>query len=292
MSIDRLQERIRKTKNPSVIDLTVCKKVIPACVLEQAGSWPKAYLQYMQELMESLRGVVPALRFRFNGFAVYGAEGFDLLKTITKRAKRLGFYVLLDAPEALGQLEAEQTAQILFAEDGPAAFDGLILSSYIGSDGIKPYAKLLKENEKTLFAVIRTPNKSAPEVQDLLAGSRLVHIAMAEKVNTMTVGLTGKCGYSQIGCAAAATSADSLRTLRSKYKNMFILVDGYDYSSANVKYCSNAFDPLGHGAVVCAGQGITGAWLESDCCEDMYLSLAIDAVERMKKNLTRYVTIL
>lgn len=292
MSIDRLQERIRKTKNPSVIDLTVCKKVIPACVLEQAGSWPKAYLQYMQELMESLRGVVPALRFRFNGFAIYGAEGFDLLKTITKRAKRLGFYVLLDAPEALGQLEAEQTAQILFAEDGPAAFDGLILSSYIGSDGIKPYAKLLKENEKTLFAVIRTPNKSAPEVQDLLAGSRLVHIAMAEKVNTMTVGLTGKCGYSQIGCAAAATSADSLRTLRSKYKNMFIFVDGYDYSSANAKYCSNAFDPLGHGAVVCAGQGITGAWLESDCCEDMYLSLAIDAVERMKKNLTRYVTIL
>lgn len=292
MSIDRLQERIRKTKNPSVIDLTVSKKILPSCVLEQADSWQKAYLQYMQELMESLRGVVPALRFRFNGFAIYGPEGLGLLKTITKRAKRLGFYILLDAPEAFSQSEAEQTAQILFAEDGPAAFDGLILSAYMGSDGIKPYAKLLKENEKSLFVVIRTPNKSAPEVQDLLSGSRLVHMAMAEKVNTMTGALTGKCGYSQIGCAAAATSADSLRTLRSKYKNMFILVDGYDYSTANAKYCSNAFDPLGHGAVVCAGQGITGAWIDSDCCADMYLSLAVDAAERMKKNLTKYVTIL
>ena len=292
MSIDRLQERIRRTKNPSVIDLTVCKKVIPACVIEQAGSWQKAYLQYMQELIESLRGIVPALRFRFNGFAIYGADGLELLKTITKRAKRLGFYILLDAPEALGQMESEQTAEILFAEDGPAVFDGLILPAYIGSDGIKPYARLLKENEKTLFVVIRTPNKSASEVQDLLAGSRLVHIAMAEKINTFIGGVAGKCGYAQIGCAASATSADSLRTLRSKYKNMFIFVDGYDYSSANAKYCSNAFDSLGHGAIVCAGLGITGAWNDSDCNEDMYLSLAIEAAERMKKNLTKYVTIL
>ena len=292
MSIDRLQERIRKTKNPSVIDLTVNTKVIPAAVLEQAGSWQKAYLQYMQELMESLRGVVPALRFRFNGFAIYGAEGLELLKTITKRARRLGFYILLDAPESLGRMEAEQTAEILFCEDGLATFDGVILTSYIGSDGIKPYAKLLKDNEKTLFVVIRTPNKSASELQDLLTGSRLAHIAMAEKVNTIAGSLTAKCGYSHIGCAAAATSADSLRTLRSKYKNMFIFVDGYDYSAANAKYCSNAFDSLGHGAVVCAGQGITGAWIDSDCNEEMYLSVAVDAAERMKKNLTRYVTIL
>lgn len=292
MSIDRLQDRIRKTKNPSVIDLTVSKKILPPCVLEQADSWQKAYLAYMQELMEAFRGLVPALRFRFNGFAIYGAEGLELLKTITKRAKRLGFYILLDAPEALSRSEAELTAQMLFSEDGPAVFDGLLLSSYIGSDGIKPYAQLLKENEKSLFVVIRTPNKSAPEVQDLLAGSRLVHMVMAEKVNTMTGGLTGKCGYSQLGCAAAATSADSLKTLRSKYKNMFLFVDGYDYTTANAKYCSSAFDPLGHGAVICAGQGITGAWIDSDCCEDMYLSLAVDAAERMKKNLTKYVTIL
>lgn len=292
MSIDRLQERIRKTKNPSVIDLTVSKHMMPDCVLEQADSWQKAYLAYMQELMEAFRGLVPALRFRFNGFAIYGAEGLELLKTITKRANRLGFYILLDAPEALSRSEAELTAQMLFSEDGPAVFDGLLLSSYIGSDGIKPYAQLLKENKKSLFVVIRTPNKSAPEVQDLLAGSRLVHMVMAEKVNTMTGGLTGKCGYSQLGCAAAATSAGSLKTLRSKYKNMFLFVDGYDYTTANAKYCSNAFDPLGHGAVVCAGQGVAAAWIGSDRCVLDYLDIAVEAAERMKKNLTKYVTIL
>ena len=292
MSIDRLQERIRRTKNPSVVDLTVSKNMIPACVLERADSWQKAYLAYMQELMEAFRGLVPALRFRFNGFAIYGPEGLELLKTVTKRAKRLGFYILLDAPEALSLSDAEQTAQILFDGDGPAVFDGLILTSYIGNDGIKPYAKLLKENERSLFVVIRTPNRSAPEVQDLLAGSRLVHMVMAEKVNTMTGGLTGKCGYAQLGCAAAATSADSLKTLRSKYKNMFLLVDGYDYSTANAKYCSNAFDALGHGAVVCAGQGVAAAWIDSDRCVLDYLDIAVDAAERMKKNLTKYVTIL
>ena len=292
MSIDRLQERIRKTKNPSVIDLTVSKKILPGAVLAQTDSWQKAYLQYMQELMESLRGVVPALRFRFNGFAIHGPEGLELLKTVTKRAKRLGFYILLDAPEAIGILEAEQTAELLFAEDGPAAFDGLILSSDMGTDGIKPYAKLLKEQEKSLFVVIRTPNKSAAETQDLLAGSRVMHVAMAEKVNTLTGSLTGKCGYSQIGCLASATSADSLRTLRSKYKNMFILVDGYDYSNANAKNCSVAFDSLGHGAVVCAGSSVTAAWRDENVDPRNYLESTLRAAERMRKNITRYITIL
>lgn len=292
MSIDRLQERIRRTKNPSVIDLTVDKKVIPECVSSQADTWTKAYMLFAQEMLEALRGLVPAVRFQFNGFAIYGAEGLELLNKVTKRAQKLGYYVLLDAPEAICAARAEQTAELLLDLENSVCFDGLIVSSYIGSDGLKPYAKRLKKSEKSLFVVIRTPNKSASELQDLLTGSRLVHMAMADVVNNLAAPLLGRCGFSQIGCAASATSADSLRTLRSKYKSMFLLVDGYDYPVANAKNCSHAFDSLGHGAIVCAGASVTGAWLEADCSETQYLSLAVEAAERMKKNLTKYVPVL
>jgi len=78
--------------------------------------------------------------------------------------------------------------------------------------------------------------------------------------------------------------------LRSKYPEMFLLVDGYDYSGANAKNCSFAFDRLGHGAIVCAGSSIIGAWKEETEADP--LAAAVSAVERMKKNLTRYVTIL
>ena len=292
MSMDRLQEKIRRTKNPSVIDLTVSDTMVPGCISAQCADWAQSYLQYAGQLMEALRGQVPALRFSFNGFAVRGVKGLEALRSVLKKAQKMNYYVFLDAPEALSADAAAQTADQLLSEDLDLAFDGVILSSYIGSDGIKPYAKKLSKAGKSLFVVTRTPNKSAPELQDLLTGSRLVYMAMADVVNNLQSGPTGRSGFASIGCAAAATSADNLKNLRSKYKNMFLFVDGYDYSNANAKICSNAFDSYGHGAVICGGPAVTGAWREPDCCEEDYLALAQEAAERMKKNLTKYVAIL
>ena len=292
MSVDKLQEKIRRVKNPTVIDMSPDSRMIPPSILEGAASWADAYLQYIQELIEALHGSVPALRFQFNAFALLGAEGLRVLGVVTKRAQRQGYYVLLDAPEALSADRAEQNAQLLLGENAPASFDGLIVSSYIGSDGLKPYAKAIAKTGKSLFVVIRTPNKSASELQDLLTGSRLVHMAMADVVNHLETPTPGRCGYNQIGCAASATSADSLRTLRSKYKNMFLLVDGYGYSTANAKNCSYAFDSVGHGAIVCASSCVTMAWQEPDCPPQDYIRLAQEEVGRIKKNLSKYVTVL
>lgn len=292
MSVDKLQDRIRRVKTPVVIDLSADSRMVPPVLLEQTEKWNEAYLQYVQQLLEALKGNVPAVRFQFNAFALLGPDGLKTLKTVTKRAQRLGFYVLLDVPEAPSADRAEQTAQLLLGEDAPYAFDGLILSSYIGSDGMKPYAKGIGKAGKTLFIVTRTPNKSAAELQDLLTGSRLVHLAMADVVNHLDAPASGRCGYSQIGCVASATAADSLKNLRSKYKNMFLLVDGYDYSTANAKNCSYAFDSVGHGAIVCAGPCVTMAWQDPERCQQDYLQLAMDEIGRIKKNLAKYVTVL
>lgn len=292
MSMDRLQEKIRRTKNPSVIDMTIDDSMLPGCITSQTATWAEAYLQYTGELMEALRGQVPALRFSFNRFALRGGEGIATLQKVLKRAQKMSYYVFLDAPEALCAEAAAQSAQLLLSEELGLAFDGVILPSYMGSDGMKPYAKLLTKAGKSLFVVIRTGNKSAPELQDLLTGSRLVYMAMADVVNNLQSGATGRSGFAQIGCAAAATSADSLKNLRSKYKNMFLFVDGYDSPSANAKICGNAFDSYGHGAIVCAGTSVTAAWREPDCCEEDYVLLAQEAVARMKKNLSKYVSVL
>jgi DNA replication and repair protein RecF len=58
----------------------------------------------------------------------------------------------------------------------------------------------------------------------------------------------------------AANGPESIKTLRSKYKSTFILMDGYDYPNANAKNCSFAFDRLGYGAAACASTSITAAW--------------------------------
>lgn len=104
--------------------------------------------------------------------------------------------------------------------------------------------------------------------------------------------MTGKYGYSRVCAMASASAPDSLRNLRTKYKRTFLLVDGLDYPSGNAKNCSYAFDKLGHGAAICAGPSVTAAWLENETDGSDYVAQAVQAADRMKRNITRYITVL
>lgn len=292
MSMDKLQDKIRKLKNPTMLDLTIIPEHIPAHIYDEAGSFADAYLQFSEALLEALKELIPAVRFHFNSFAVLGPEGLELLREVMIKATDKGYYVVLDAPDNFSRQSAENMAKRLLAADAIWLCDALTVPVYIGSDGLQPYAEQLKNTDKAVFAVLRTANKTAPELQDLLTGGRLVHTAGADLVKRLGEPLLSRCGYSKIGAVGAANAANSLQNLRGKYKDMFLLVDGYDYSNANAKNCSFAFDKLGHGAVVCAGKTITAAWLLEDTNGKDYVRQAVEAAERTKKNLLRYVTIL
>jgi orotidine-5'-phosphate decarboxylase len=192
--------------------------------------------------------------------------------------------VVLDAPEILTPWNAD----IIASCAAELSCDGILISPYIGTDAIKPFVPAGKD----LFVVVRSPNKTASELQDLLTGSRLVHMAAADMVNRYAENLVGRSGYSQLGVVAAASTASCLRNLRAAYKSVFMLLDGYDYPNANAKNCSNAFDKLGHGAAAIAGVSIAAAWREEPANEREFVRLAVEAANRMKKNLLRYITIL
>jgi orotidine-5'-phosphate decarboxylase len=203
----------------------------------------------------------------------------------------MGFYVILDSPGIMSPWGAERTAPYIFGESSLFPCDALIVSSYIGSELIKPFLPYCKEGTKDLIVTVRTANKSAPELQDLLSGSRLVHVAAADHVNRYGGDTAGKHGYTRVGILAAASSAQSLKELRSKYPRLFLVMDGADYPNANAKNCSYGFDKFGHGAVAVVGSSIYGAWKQAEEGTDP-VAAAVAAAERMKKNLTRYVTIL
>ena len=288
MSIDVLQERIRKLKNPSILELAIPLEDLPPQFARDAAG----YGTFCRELLAGLKDTIPAVRVSFAAFALLGAAGMTELGQILAAAGELGYYVLLDAPELASPMMAKVTAEVLLGQDSVCPCDGLVISGYAGSDHIKPFLPYCKKEKKSLFVVTRTANKSAPELQDLLAGTRLVHAAAADHVNRYGGDTAGKSGYTNVGILAAASSAESLRNLRSKYPKLFLLVDGYDYPNANAKNCANAFDKFGHGAAVCGGMGITCAWKEAESGEEAYLDHAKAAADRMKKNLTRYVTVL
>jgi len=291
MSVDLLHEKIRKLKNPSMVDLSCREEMLPPHLLAEHGCFTAAYGRFCRELMDGLQEIVPVLRFPFGDFALLGADGLKLLSELLTEAGEKGFYRVLECPGIYSPLNAENAAKTLL---GGETFrcDALIIDPYIGTDGIKPFLPYCKNDGKALFVVVRSPNKSALELQDLMTGSRLVHGAAAELAVRHGETILGKCAYSQVGALVSAGVPQSLKNLRTKHDRLFLLVDGLDYPSGNAKNCSNAFDRFGHGAVVCAGESVTAAWKESDSDGRDYVSHAVQSAERMKKNICRYITVL
>ena len=139
MSVDVLQEKIRKTKNPSVLEFSVPLSDLPPHILREAEGAGAAYFWFCREMLEHLRDTVGAVRFSFAAFALLGHDGLYRLSEAMKVAKDLGYYVLLDAPEVLSPNGAKMTAVALLGEGSLYPCDGLVIGGYLGSDIIKPF---------------------------------------------------------------------------------------------------------------------------------------------------------
>lgn len=287
MSVDILQEKIRKTKSPIIVDLAMQPEQIPGQIRE-GKSEAEAMDVYSRALMSALKGKVPGVRFSFDQWALLGA--LETLAQLTAFASEQGFYVLLDGPALLTPWAAER-ATMLLSDDSAYTCDGLILCPYIGTDAVKPFVPCCK-NGKSVFFTARSANKSAAELQDMMIGSRLVHVAAADHVKRLGEPILGKCGYSQMGILTAATNANAVSGLRLKFKATFLFVDGLDYPGGNGKNCSYGFDRFGHGCAIGVGPAITAAWTAEGCDQSDFAELAVQAAERIRSNMSRYVTIL
>lgn len=285
MSVDILQEKIRKTKSPILLDLAVQPAQIPTHIREGKPD-AQAMDAFCRALLAGLKGKVPGVRFSFDQWALL--DGLQTLAALTDYASGLGYYVLLDGPAVLSPWAAERAAALL-ESDSPYRCDGLILCPYIGTDAIKPFLNGCK-NGKSVFFAVRTPNKSAAELQDIITGPRLVHVAATDLVKRLGEPILGKCGYSQLAVLTAATNANAVSNLRLKFKTTFLLIDGLDYPGGNGKNCSYGFDRFGHGCAISVGPAVTAAWTEGE--EQTPVEAAVKAVDRIRTNMNRYITVL
>lgn len=290
MSVDILQEKIRSMKNPTVLGLSPTKDLIPPQLFEGRDT-AGAYEAFCCSLLEDLKDIIPAVQVQAVCFAVLGPRGQEALKRVVDCAKALGYYVIVDADLSLPPQLAQTVAEEYFGSDSFGG-DAITLNGYLGSDSVKPFVPACKKTGRDVFVMVKSPNRSGSEVQDLICGGRLVHTAMADLVSRWGQDLFGRFGYSQVGAIVGAPHADAIRTLRSKYNRIFFLVTGYDSQSGNAKTASYAFDRMGHGAAVCAARYILGAWKQEGADPADYIALCRAAAERMKKNLSKYILIM
>lgn len=307
MSIAALQERIRRSKSPVMVGLDPYLPILPPHIVREAFAEhgqtlhgaAEAYARFCTELLDALKDVAPAVKLQSACFEALGADGIAVMQRLSVYAKKLGYYVLIDSMRGDVGSVAEIYAQAMFGEVPVGetahrlyACDALTVNGYLGSDGIKPFLPYCKRDGKNIFLLLKTSNRSSREVQDLLSGDRVVYTAMADLVMRWSTDLFGKNGYSEIGAVVGATFPQTLRLLREKYDRLFFLVPGYGAQGGTAKNVQFAFDRFGHGAIVTASRSILCAWQKAGSDGTDYLTHAVAAAEKMKKEIARYVTIL
>ena len=154
MSVDILQEKIRKMKNPSMLELALPLGDLPPQFQQNAAG----YGAFCRSMLDGLKDTMPAVRVSFSAFALLGPDGMTELMETLKTATELGWYVLLDAPEMASPMMAKFAADSLLGEGNDYPCDGLVISGYAGSDIIKPFLPYVKKAKKDVFVIVRTAN--------------------------------------------------------------------------------------------------------------------------------------
>lgn len=292
MSIDLLQSKMKKQGNTLMLDLAVSPLLLPPNVASESADEFEACQNFSLRLLTELKGRVAAVRFRVLHYALLGEYGVKLLSLLLRKAAALGYYTLLDAAGTTSAEAAESYAQAVWGAGSVFPCDAILISGYCGTEVIKPFLPYCEKEKKDLFVSVRLPNKTASEIQDLLAGSRMVHMAAADYANRLSGSTMGRLGYSSLCIAASATLGDSLKKLRTQYPKLFLLVDGLDAAGANTRNASFAFDDLGRGAICCVGRSITGAWMQEEYAGVDFAAAAADAAAKTQKRINRYVTVM
>ncbi len=286
MFIDRLIESIGKKNNPTVVGLDPKIEYVPAFIREKAfkefgvnlKGASEAIIRFNRLLIDAIYDLVPAVKPQLAYYEMYGVEGMIAFDETCKYAKSKGLLVIADGKrndigstaEAYSKAFLGET--VLAGEIKEKAFDtdALTVSPYLGVDGIKPFVDDCLNNEKGIFVLVKTSNKSSGQLQDLVTQDcRSIYEIMAGYVNEWGRNVTGKYGYSSVGAVVGATYPNQAKLLRSIMKNAYILVPGYGAQGGTARDCVNSFNKDGLGAIVNASRSIMCAYM-SDTWKNMY----------------------
>lgn len=306
MSFDRLQEKIRKLKNPTVVGLDARLEYIPpqlvAQCMEEYGETlegaAQAVFRYNCALMDALQGIVPAVKPQSAYYELLGWQGMRALADTISYARERGYYVIADVKRGDIGSTAQAYSEGWLGKSKVGgkllpAFDAdcVTINGYMGSDAIAPFLKIAQEEDKSVFVLVKTSNPSSGELQDMVAGDRLVYTVMGDLVNRLGSGTEGERGYQTLGAVVGATYPAELKELRRRLEKVFFLVPGYGAQGGTAQDVAGAFDRFGWGAVINSSRGILCAWQKAENGAERFQDAARAAAETMRDDIKKYVTI-
>ena len=303
--INQLVSKIKKTSAPIVVGLDPMMKFVPEQVKTKAfdefgetlEGAAEAIWQFNKEIVDNIYDVVPAVKAQIAMYEQFGIPGVMTFKKTIDYAKEKGLIVIGDikrgdigstseayAAGHLGKVQVGSKSYYGFDEDFAT------LNPYMGSDSVKPFIKVCKEENKGVFVLVKTSNPSSGEFQDRMiadADNKPLYEIVGEMVAKWGEDHMGD-SYSYVGAVVGATYPEMGKILRKLMPKSYILVPGYGAQGGKGADLVHFFNEDGLGAIVNSSRGIIAAYQQEKYASfgpEHFAEASRAAVEDMRKDI-------
>jgi len=272
--INKLVQNIKKTGAPIVVGLDPMLNYIPEHVQKKAFAEygetlegaAEAIWQFNKEIVDKTYDLIPAVKPQIAMYEQFGIPGLMAFKKTCDYCKEKGLVVIGDikrgdigstsAAYAVGHVGRVKVGNNVYV---PFDEDFVTVNPYLGSDGVEPFIKVCKEENKGIFVLVKTSNPSSGEFQDQLINGKPLYELVGEKVAAWGETHMGD-DYSYVGAVVGATYPEMGKVLRKVMPKTYILVPGYGAQGGKGKDLVHFFNEDGLGAIVNSSRGIIAAY--------------------------------
>ena len=213
---DRLEGAINRAGSPACVGIDPVLGRLPDGL--SPGDDIERIREFCLGVVETVAGVVPAIKPQSACFERFGSAGVAVLEQVCARARKLGLLIVLDVKRGDIGSTAEHYAG---AAVGMGA-DAVTVNGYMGRSAVLPFV----ESGLGVYVLVRTSNPDSDELQaQALAGGGTVAERMARMVCEMGVGAV----------VGATKNGDELARLRALMPEAPILVPGVGAQGGTVE---------------------------------------------------------
>ena len=272
--ISQLIQKIQKTKAPICVGLDPMLGYIPNHIVQRAfkdfgetmEGAAEAVWQFNKEIIDNTYDLIPSVKPQIAMYEQFGIEGLKIYARTIEYYQNKGLLVIGDVKRGdIGSTSAAYAVghlgKVTVGSKKIAAFDEdfATVNPYLGTDGIKPFVDVCKEEKKGIFVLVKTSNPSSGEFQDRLIDGRPLYELVGEKVAEWGADAMGD-EYSYVGCVVGATYPKMGEILRKVMPKSYILVPGYGAQGGTAASLRPYFNEDGLGAIVNSSRGIIAAY--------------------------------
>lgn len=218
-------------------------------------------------VIEAVADEAAAVKLQVACFERLGPTGWAALTETVQRARERELLVLADAKRGDIDVTAAAYAQAYFGDTptpygdvhGVAA-DALTVNPLLGIDSLEPLVRAARDRGGGLFALVRTSNPGATDVQDRrLEGGGTVSERLAEMVRELGSQAVGASGLSDVGAVVGATVPERLGRLRELMPEATFLLPGVGAQGGRVEALGPAIGPHPASILISSSRSIVAA---------------------------------